>query len=124
MRKYYFRPSFGDPQCGSFRPGHQLVAGQCFTSVLKPTVVFAVTAAMQGDGVVRLEWDGESLERWNHRPEIVEAALLRSGGVAEWRPEWHVLIVPPAVLANERNVFNLAALDERTECFTGSSAPA
>jgi hypothetical protein len=39
----------------------------------------------------------------------VEAALLRSGGVAEWRPEWHVLVVPPAVLANARNVFNLAA---------------
>jgi hypothetical protein len=99
-------------------------AGQYFTAVLKPTVVIAVIAVVQGDGVVRLEWDGESLERWKHRPDIVEAALLRSGGIAEWRPGWHVLIVPPAVLANERNVFSLAALDERTECSVGASAPA
>jgi hypothetical protein len=32
-----------------------------------------------------------------------------SSGVAEWMPQCHLLIVPPAVLANERNMFNLTA---------------
>ena len=49
--------------------------------------------------------------------------LRRSSGVSEWRPQWHLLIVPPAVLANERNMFNPAAPDEKTECFVGPFAP-
>ena len=98
MRKHYFRPSFGDSQCGSFRLGHHVDAGQYFMSVTQSSLVIPVIAVVQGDGVVRLDWDGSSSQHWNHRPEIVEVALRRSSGVAEWRPERHVLIVPPQCL--------------------------
>jgi hypothetical protein len=104
MRKYYFRPSFGDPQCGSFCVGHHVDAGDYFMAVLKSRLVIPVTAVVQRNGF-RFEWDGSSEGWWNHRPELVEAALRRSGRIGEWRPERHVLIVPPAVLANECNEF-------------------
>ena len=85
MRRQYFRPSFGDTRCGSFRTGHHVDAAHYFTSVLKPTAVIAVIAAVPGDGVVRLEWDGESLERWNHRPEIAAPRCFSSIPVARMR---------------------------------------
>jgi hypothetical protein len=46
----------------------------------------------------------------------VGLALRGTHGVAEWAPEWQVLLVPGASLADERSVFTLAYPAERTEC--------
>ena len=71
---------------------------------------------MRDDGFVRLDANGEYAELWNHRPDDVDLALRGTHGVAEWAPEWQVLLVPGAYLADERNVFTLADPAERTEC--------
>jgi hypothetical protein len=46
----------------------------------------------------------------------VDLALRGTHGVAEWAPEWQVLLVPGVSLADERSVFTLADPAERTEC--------
>ena len=46
MRKHYFRPSFGDTQCGSFRLGHHVDAGQYFMSVTQSSLVIPVIAVV------------------------------------------------------------------------------
>jgi hypothetical protein len=44
-----------------------------------------------------------------------------TNGIAEWAPEWQVLLVPGASLADERTVFTLAYPAEHTECTTDSA---
>ena len=46
------------------------------------------------DGLVHIEGDDLSLVRWNHRPALLRAALQRFGGMADWKPRWHILAVP------------------------------
>lgn len=54
---------------------------------------------------------------WNHRPALLHDTLERFGGMADWKPRWHLLAVPTdAFMGSARSVFNLAALDERRKC--------
>jgi hypothetical protein len=115
MRKYFFRPFIADPVCASSDPGHHVDVGRYFMAVVKSSVTIPVHAEIR-DGLVRLDWDLQSTELWNHRPDDVDLALRGTRGVAEWAPEWQVLLVPGASLADERTVFTLAHPDERTEC--------
>jgi hypothetical protein len=117
MRKHFFRPFIADPVCASSDPGHHVDVGRYFMAVVKSSVTVPVRAGVR-DGLVRLDWEGQSTELWNHRPGDVDIALRGTNGVAEWAPEWQVLLVPRASLADERTVFTLADPDERTECAT------
>ncbi len=120
MRKHFFRPFIADPVCASSGPGHHVGVGRYFMAVVKTSVTIPVRAEVR-DGLIRLEWDGQSAELWNHRPEDVDAALRSTNGVAEWAPEWQMLFAPEASLADERTAFTLAYPDERTECTTDSA---
>ena len=120
MRKHFFRPFIADPVCASSGPGHHVDVGRYFMAVVKSSVTNPVRAEVR-DGFIRLDWGGQSAELWNHRPDDVDAALRSTHGVAEWAPEWQVLLVPRASLADERSVFTLAYPDERTECTTDSA---
>ena len=117
MRKYFFRQFIADPVCASSDAGHHVDVGRYFMAVAKSAVTVPVRALV-GDELIRLDWDGQSTELWNHRPDDVAHALRTTNGVAEWAPEWQVLLVPRASLADERSVFTLAHFDERTECAT------
>jgi len=117
MRKYFFRPFIADPVCASSEPGHHVDVGRYFMAVVKSAVTVPVRAGV-GDELIRLDWCGQFTELWNHRPDDVAQALSATNGVAEWAPEWQVLLVPRASLADERSVFTLAHFDERTECAT------
>ncbi len=117
MRKYFFRPFIADPVCASSDAGHHVDVGRYFMAVAKSAVTVPVRALV-GDELIRLDWDGQSTELWNHRPDDVAQVLRTTSGVAEWAPEWQVLLVPRASLADERSVFTLAHFAERTECAT------
>jgi hypothetical protein len=117
MRKHFFRPFIADPVCASSDPGHHVDVGRYFMAVVKSSVTIPVRADVS-DGLVRLDWDRQSTELWNHRPDDVDRALRGTDGDAEWAPEWQVLLVPRASLADERTVFTLASPDEHTECVT------
>jgi hypothetical protein len=116
MRKHFFRPFIADPVCASSDPGHHVDVGRYFMAVVKSSVAVPVRACVRDDGLVRLDWDRQSTELWNHRPDEVDLALRGTRGVADWAPEWQVLLVPRASLADERSVFTLAYPDEHTEC--------
>ena len=120
MRKHFFRAFIADPVCASSGPGHHVDIGRYFMAVVKTSVAIPVRAEVR-HGLIRLEWDGQSAELWNHRPDDVDAALRSTNGVAEWAPEWQVLFAPRAALADERTAFTLAYPDERTECTTDSA---
>ena len=115
MRKHFFRPFIADPVCASSDPGHHVDVGRFFMAVTKSAVTVPVRAAVW-DGLVRLDWGGQYAELWNHRPDDVDIALRGTDGVAEWAPEWQVLLVPQASLADEHTIFTLADHDERTQC--------
>ena len=117
MRKHFFRAFVADPVCASSDPGHHVDVGRYFMAVVKSSVTVPVRVGVR-DGLVRLDWEGRCTELWNHRPDDVDIALRGTNGVAEWAPEWQVLLVPRASLADERTVFTLAHPDERTECAT------
>lgn len=83
----------------------------------EPSLLIPVTAVVDNDGLVHIEGDDLSLVRWNHRPALLRAALQRFGGMADWKPRWHILAVPAETfMGSARSVFNLAAPDERREC--------
>jgi hypothetical protein len=115
MRKHFFRPFIADPYCASSEPGHHVDVGRYFVAVAKSAVTVPVQAELR-DGLVRLRWGENCAELWNHRPDDVDWALTGTDGAAEWAPEWQVLLVPGASLADEHTVFTLA--DEQTECVT------
>jgi hypothetical protein len=121
MRKHFFRAFIADPVCASSGPGHHVDIGRYFMAVVKSSVAIPVTAVVRDDGIVRLDWGSKTAELWNHRPDDVDAALRSTNGVAEWAPEWQVLLVPGASLADERTVFTLAYPDEHTDCTTASA---
>jgi hypothetical protein len=117
MSQYVWDLSGTDEQCGSYRPGHQIHWIHFFKSMRESPLVIPVTAVVDDNGLVRIVGDGLSLELWNHRPALLRAALHRFGGMADWKPRWHVLAVPTeAFVGGARSVFNLAAPDERTRC--------
>jgi hypothetical protein len=115
MRKSFFRSFIADPACASADPGHHVDIGRYFMAVVKSSVTVPVRAKVC-DGLVRLDCGDHCAELWNHRPDDVDHALRTTNGVAEWAPEWQVLLVPGASLADERTVFTLAAPDECTDC--------
>jgi hypothetical protein len=115
MHKYFFRPFIADPVCASSNPGHHVDVGRYFMAVVKSSVMIPVRAEVR-DGFVRLDSAESSAELWNHRPHDVDVALRSTRGVAEWTPEWQVLLVPRACLADEGTVFTLAYPGEHTEC--------
>jgi hypothetical protein len=121
MRKHFFRAFIADPVCASSGPGHHIDIGRYFMAVVKSSVLIPVTAVVRDDGFVRLERGSQIAELWNHRPDDVDVALRGTNGVAEWAPEWQVLLVPGASLADERTVFTLAYPDECVECTTDSA---
>jgi len=121
MRKHFFRAFIADPVCASSGAGHHVDVGRYFMAVVKSSVAIPVTAAVRDDGFIRLDWGSQAAELWNHRPADVDAALCSTNGVAEWAPEWQVLLVPGASLADERTVFTLAYPDEHTDCTTASA---
>jgi hypothetical protein len=121
MRKHFFRAFIADPVCASSGPGHHVDIGRYFMAVVKSSVAIPVSAVVRDDGVVRLDWGSQTAELWHHRPDDVDVALRGTNGVAEWAPEWQVLLVPGASLADERTVFTLAYPDDLSECTTDSA---
>jgi hypothetical protein len=95
MRKYFYRAFIADPVCASSDAGHHVDVGRYFMAVARSAVTVPVRALV-GDELIRLDWDGQSAELWNHRPYDVAEALRTTNGVAEWAPEWQVLLVPRA----------------------------
>jgi hypothetical protein len=84
---------------------------------VEPAQVIPVTVSVDDDGVVLLEGYDLLLERWNHRPALMRAALLRSRGFAQWKPRWYVLVVPTGdLVGGASNVFSLATSDQRRKC--------
>jgi hypothetical protein len=115
MRKSFFRSFIADPVCASSDPGHHVDIGRYFMAVVKSSVTVPVQAKVC-DELVWLDWGDNCTELWNHRPDDVDHALRTTNGVAEWAPEWQLLLVPGASLADERTVFTLAHPDDRTDC--------
>jgi hypothetical protein len=112
MRRHFFRSFVADPVCASSDAGHHIDIGRYFMAVAKSAVTIGVNAHIC-DGLVHLDTD-EIL--WHHRPDDIAHALQSTGGRAEWAPEWQVLLVPGAALADDRTVFTLADPDECTDC--------
>jgi hypothetical protein len=48
----------------------------------------------------------------------VYVAAAQVGGMAVWKPRWHLLVVPTeAFLGGARSVFNLATPDQKRACY-------
>ena len=117
MSEIWWNLSGTDNRCHSYGAGHWVHWIQHKLSVREPEPVIVVTASVDSDGVVLLEGDDLSVVSWNHRPALVRDALERSGGVAQWKPRWHLLVVPTGELVDgASNVFSLVAADQRGHC--------
>jgi hypothetical protein len=117
MSGYIWDLSGTDRQCDAYAPGHQIHWIHFNHSMWEPSEVIPVTASVDDDGLVHIEGDDLSVVRWNHRPELVRAALERFGGRADWKPRWYLLAVPTeAFMGSACSVFSLAAPDERRDC--------
>ena len=118
MSGYVWDLSGTDNRCSSYGPSHQIHWIHFNHSMREPSVVIPVTAVVDDDGLVHIEGGDISPVRWNHRPALLRAALHRFGGMAVWKPRWHILAVPAeAFMGSARSVFNLAAPGERRECY-------
>jgi hypothetical protein len=118
MAGYAWDLSGTDGRCISYRPGHLIHWIHFNHSMREPEPVIPVTAAVNDDGIIRIEGEDLSLLRWNHRPALVGDALRRFDGMAVWKPRWHILAVPTeAFVGGARTVFNLAPLDQRCDCY-------
>ena len=82
MSEIWWNLSGTDTQCdmygGGGHWGHWI---QYFQSVREPAPVIPVTVSVNDDGLVLLDGDDLSLERWNHRPALMRAVLRRSTGL-------------------------------------------
>jgi hypothetical protein len=125
MSGYVWDLSGTNKQCVAYGPGHQIHWIHFNHSMREPSVVIPVTADVDDDGLVHIEGDDLSLVRWNHRPALLRAALQRFGGMADWKPRWHILAVPTeSFMGSARSVFSLAAPGERRECYVvGATNP-
>jgi hypothetical protein len=107
-----------DDRCDLYGPGHLVHWIHFNHSMREPGAVTPVTAAVAEDGLVQIEGNDVSVVRWNHRPALLRDALHRFGGMAVWKPRWHLLAVPTeAFLGGVRSVFSLATEDERRACY-------
>lgn len=110
-------------QCISYCYGHQIHWIQFRLSMERPGDVIPVTAKVDENGMVDIEGDGVHLVRWNHRPALVAEALHRFGGMAVWKPRWHILAVPAeAFWGGAATVFSLATSEGPRECRAVRSA--
>ena len=117
MTDVWWNLSGTDKQCDSYGGGHWVHWIQHKLSVRNPGPVILVHATADEHGAVQLTGDGLSLQMWNHRPALVHAALVRSAGIAQWKPRLHLLVVPIGDVADgASNVFSLAALSAKREC--------
>jgi hypothetical protein len=125
MSGYVWDLSGTNKQCVAYGPGHQIHWIHFNHSMREPSVVIPVTADVDDDGLVHIEGDDLSLVRWNHHPALLRAALQRFGGMADWKPRWHILAVPTeSFMGSARSVFSLAAPGERRECYVlGATNP-
>ena len=83
-----------DGRADLYGPGHQVHWIHFNHSMREPWVIIPVTAVIDDDGIVHIDGDDVSLVRWNHRPALLRDALRRCGGMADWKPRWHLLAVP------------------------------
>lgn len=117
MSEIVWNLSGTDKQCASNGPGHWVHWIHHKLSVQDPEPGIPVSASVDADGIVLIEGADLSLVSWNHRPELVRAALRRSRGFARWKPRWHLLVVPTGDrIDGASNVFSLVAAYERREC--------
>jgi|SRR5208283_5069976 len=117
MSEIWWNLSGTDKRCDLYGPGHWVHWIQHKLSVREPGSVIPVTASVNDDGVMILEGYDLLLERWNHRPTLMRAALRRSGGLAQWKPRWRLLVVPTGDLVDgASNTFSLTTANERHEC--------
>lgn len=65
-----------DDQCDYHAPGHNVFYIHFNVSMRMPAPVIPVTAVVADDGLVHITGDGLSLVLWNHRPQVLRAALL------------------------------------------------
>jgi hypothetical protein len=106
-----------DKRCDSHGGGHWVHWIQHKLSVREPSPEIPVTASVDENGVVLLQGDDLLLERWNHRPALIRAALQLSGGFAIWKPRWTLLGVPIGDWVDgASNVFSLGAPESRRGC--------
>jgi hypothetical protein len=106
-----------DAQCAGYWPGHQVHWIHFNHSMREPSPAIPVAAVVDDDGLVHIEGDEVSLALWNHRPALLQAMLQRFGGMAVWKPRWHLLAVPTeAFVGSASSVFNMAVLDEIRAC--------
>jgi hypothetical protein len=121
MTGYVWDLSGTNKQCSSYWPGHQIHWIHFNHSMREPSIVIPVAASVDDDGLVHIEGDDVSLVRWNHRPALLRAALQGFGGMADWKPRWHILAVPTeAFMGSASSVFNLVAPGEKRECLGAS----
>lgn len=107
--------SAGD--CDLYREGHQVFYVQFNVSMRIASPVITVTAAVTDDGLVNIEGDDLSLVMWNHRPQVLQAALDHFGGQAEWKPRFQLLHVPAVVgWGSSGSVFYLASAEQKSAC--------
>lgn len=104
-------------RCDSYQPGHQVFYVHFNVAMRMPDPVIPVTAVVDDDGLVRLTGADLSLVRWNHRPDLLRAALQRFDGMADWKPRWGLLAVPTAaIMGSAQSVFYLASQQQRSAC--------
>lgn len=113
-----------DKRCERYGPGHWVHWIHHKKSVQESGVEIAVYVRQEGDGLLLLEGPDLLLQRWNHRPGLVSAALKRSAGSAIWLPRWHLLVVPTGEqIDGASNVFNLGAPEVQAECVNPHARP-
>ncbi|BBZ18622.1 hypothetical protein [Mycolicibacterium gadium] len=96
--------------CGSYMPGHGMhwIHGKKSLEDGQPVIRVKVVA-VNDDGYIDIEGDDLELTLWHHNPHRLRSAFY-VGGIAEWRPKYHVLYVIGS------GSFNLATRDQVKPC--------
>ena len=106
-----------DKRCEKYAPGHWVHWIHHKKSILEPQIGLPVQVVADDGGMLTLQGSDLLLQRWNHRPALVRAALQRSKGSAVWIPDWRLLVVSTGDRINgASNVFHLGPLDAVTAC--------
>ena len=116
MRKYFFRPFIADPVCASSGPGHHVDVGRYFMAVVKSSVAIPVTAVVRDDGFIRLDWDGQSAELWNHRPDDVDARATQHPRCGRVGARMAGASRAGSIARRRAHRVHARPSDERTEC--------
>ena len=106
-----------DKRCERYAPGHWVHWIHHKKSILEPQIGLPVQVVADDGRLFTLQGSDLLLQRWNHRPALVRAALQRSKGSAVWIPDWRLLVVSTGDRINgASNVFHLGPLDAVTAC--------